>query len=216
MGKGGRKPGKREDRNKRVGKRMPKLGYYLIVTDTKETERNYFEGLRDSLSSEIKNHLVIKVKEAKTTYKLIETTETLVNNSSQYCIPWIVFDKDQVKDFDNLIKEAEAQGIHVGWSSPCFEIWFFAYFGQMPVFNSSQECWKKFKEHLNKNFNKEYQKNNDNIYKLLVTYGDSKIAIEAAEKRYINDFTNSGKKPSETNAVTAVFILVKEILEKIG
>ena len=39
--------GKRRDRNKRVGARVPELGYYLIVTDTEETERNYFEGLRE-------------------------------------------------------------------------------------------------------------------------------------------------------------------------
>lgn len=44
--------GKRRDRNKRVGARVPELGYYLIVTDTEETEKNYFEGLRDSITAE--------------------------------------------------------------------------------------------------------------------------------------------------------------------
>ena len=39
--------GKRKDRNQRVGTRVPELGYYLIVTDTEETEKNYFEGLRE-------------------------------------------------------------------------------------------------------------------------------------------------------------------------
>lgn len=33
-----RRPGKRGDRNARVGIRIPKLGYYLIVTDTVGTE----------------------------------------------------------------------------------------------------------------------------------------------------------------------------------
>lgn len=42
-----RRAGKRKDRNQRVGIRAPELRYYLIVTDTKETEKNYFEGLRD-------------------------------------------------------------------------------------------------------------------------------------------------------------------------
>lgn len=44
-----RRAGKRKDRNQRVGTRVPELGYYLIVTDTKETEKNYFDGLRDRL-----------------------------------------------------------------------------------------------------------------------------------------------------------------------
>ena len=50
-----RRAGKRKDRNKRVGTRIPELGYYLIVTDTEETEKNYFEGLRDSIPVELKN-----------------------------------------------------------------------------------------------------------------------------------------------------------------
>ena len=61
-----RRAGKRKDRNKRVGTRVPELGYYLIVTDTEETEKNYFEGLRDSVPEELKERLVIKVEKAKT------------------------------------------------------------------------------------------------------------------------------------------------------
>ena len=56
-----RRSGKRKDRNQRVGTRVPELGYYLIVTDTKETEKNYFEGLRDSIPAELKDRLVIKL-----------------------------------------------------------------------------------------------------------------------------------------------------------
>lgn len=33
-----RRAGKRKDRNKRVGTRVPELGYYLIVTDTEWVE----------------------------------------------------------------------------------------------------------------------------------------------------------------------------------
>lgn len=44
---------------------MPELGYYLIVTDTEETEKNYFEGLRDNIPVEMKDRLGIKVEKAK-------------------------------------------------------------------------------------------------------------------------------------------------------
>ena len=40
-------------------KRIPDLGYYIIVTDTKETEKNYMEGLRDSLPDELQGRIVI-------------------------------------------------------------------------------------------------------------------------------------------------------------
>ena len=41
--------GKRKDRNARYATREPILGYYLIVTDTEETEKNYFEGAAPSI-----------------------------------------------------------------------------------------------------------------------------------------------------------------------
>ena len=112
-----RRAGKRRDRNKRVGIRVPELGYYLIVTDTEETEKNYFEGLRDSIPAELKDRLVIKVEKAKTV-ELVERALELANKEPQYRIPWIVFDRDQVKDFDNIIQAAEKSGVGAGWSNP--------------------------------------------------------------------------------------------------
>lgn len=92
-----RRAGKRKDRNQRVGTRVPELGYYLIVTDTEETEKNYFEGLRDSIPAE-----------------LVERALELANKEPQYRIPWIVFDRDQVKDFDDIIQAAEKSGVGAG------------------------------------------------------------------------------------------------------
>ena len=116
-----RRAGKRRDRDKRVGTRIPELGYYLIVTDIKETEKNYFEGLRDSIPEKLKDHLVIKVEKAKTV-ELVKKALELTGQDSQYRIPWIVFDRDQVKDFDDIVQEAEKSQGGAGWSNPCFEI----------------------------------------------------------------------------------------------
>ncbi|MDY5499008.1 MAG: hypothetical protein SPF89_02780 [Sphaerochaetaceae bacterium] len=52
-----RRAGKRWDRNDRFATRNPVLGYYLMVTDTEETEKNYFEGLKNSIPSEIRLRL---------------------------------------------------------------------------------------------------------------------------------------------------------------
>ena len=67
--------GKRRDRNAKYAAREPVLAYYLIVTDTKETERNYFEGLRDSIPPGLKRRIVVHVETAKTTYSLVEHTQ---------------------------------------------------------------------------------------------------------------------------------------------
>ena len=57
--------GKRKKRESAI-RRVPDLGYYIVVTDAKETERNYLYGLRDSLPEELRGRIVIKVSTAKT------------------------------------------------------------------------------------------------------------------------------------------------------
>lgn len=47
------------------GNIAPKLGYYFIVTDTEETEKNYLIGLRDSIPDEFRGRIVIKVVSTK-------------------------------------------------------------------------------------------------------------------------------------------------------
>ena len=68
----------------------------------------------------------------------------LTNRESQYRIPWIVFDRDQVKDFDEIIQSAEKSGVGAGWSNPCFEIWMYAYFDEMPAIKESYTCCNRF------------------------------------------------------------------------
>lgn len=155
--------GKRITRDQRATKRIPEMGYYLVVTDTEAIERCYFNGLHDSLSADMKSKLVIKVVETKT-YKLIEKCKELTAYEAQYRIPWIVFDRDQVKDFDLIIEDAEKQGIHVGWSNPCFEIWMFGYFGNIPAIRESWSCCERFDELYQRRTGQKYSKVDKDMY----------------------------------------------------
>lgn len=98
--------GDRRTREQRKKLRIPELGYYLIVTDTEATERCYFNGLHDSLSVEIQDKIVIRVVETKTR-DMIDKCMEMTAYEAQYRMPWIIFDRDQVKDFDEIIREAE-------------------------------------------------------------------------------------------------------------
>lgn len=93
--------GKRKTREQFSKRRIPELGYYFIVTDTKETEQNYMLGLRDSIPKELQGKIVIKVCEAKTV-ELVSEAINMASLQPQYGEPWIVFDRDQVKDFDRI------------------------------------------------------------------------------------------------------------------
>ena len=207
--------GKRWDRNKRVGARVPELGYYLIVTDTEETEKNYFEGLRDSIPEELKDRIVIKVEKARTV-ELVRKALEMTGQESQYRIPSIVFDRDQVKDFDEIIQTAEKSGVGAGWSNPCFEIWMYAYFGEMPVIKESYTCCDQFAKKFEKVTGQKYSKNDRNIYLRLAQLGDEKKAIQLAERCYKRCMEDGKRKPSEMWPACRVHRLVEEILRKTG
>ena len=209
-----RRAGKRKDRNRRMGQRIPELGYYLIVTDTEETEKNYFEGLRDSIPAVLKERLIIKVEKAKTV-ELVKKALELVGKESQYRIPWIVFDRDRVKGFDEIIWTAEKNGVHAGWSNPCFEIWMNAYFGEMPAIRESYTCCGRFADKFEKVTGKKYYKNDTDIYRKLVQYGDFQQAAVLAERSLKKCMDDGKKLPSEMWPACMVQRLVSEIYSKV-
>ena len=95
--------GNRKTREQRKQFKVPELGYHLIVTDTEATERCFFTGLHQALTEDVRNKLVIKVVETKTR-AMIDKCLELTAYDAQYRIPWIVFDRDQVQGFDEIIK----------------------------------------------------------------------------------------------------------------
>ena len=137
--------GKRKTREQLSTRRVPELGYYFIITDTKETEQNYMLGLRNSIPRELQGKLVIKVCKTKTV-ELVSEALDMASLQPQYGEPWIVFDRDQVKDFDQIVSTALGKRINVGWSNPCIEIWFSTYFGTMPTFQDSVSCCNGFSQ----------------------------------------------------------------------
>ena len=108
--------GNRKSREQRKQFKVPELGYYLIVTDTEATERCYFTGLHQALPEDVRNKLVIKVVETKTR-TMIDKCLELTAYDAQYRIPWIVFDRDQVQGFDELLQKLE-QCIREGKTKP--------------------------------------------------------------------------------------------------
>ena len=205
--------GNRKLRRQQKSLRVPDLGYYLLVTDTEGTERCFFDGVKQSLPENIKDRLVIKVIETETD-DLIGTCRKMMAEEAQYRLPWIVFDRDQVPDFDKIIHSAYEQGIKVGWSNPCFEIWMFAYFGSMPNVVDSVTCCSQF-GHIYKNkTGQKYSKSDDQLYGRLCKFGNEDEAIEVAQKKLAQCDREGKKIPSEMCPCTTVHTLLREIKSK--
>ncbi len=195
--------------------RIPQLGYYLIFTDTKETERNYFEGFKNTIPDSLSGKLVISVFDNFKTKDLIEKIEEKAALHPQYCQKWIVFDRDEVTNFDQIIKQAGSQGIHVGWSNPCIESWFHAYFGKMPHCDTSVQCCDQFSAAYKKATRREYDKAEKNIYNYLVRYGDEKNAIEIAKQKLQQHKRENKNAPSKQIPSSTIALLIEEIQAKI-
>lgn len=194
--------------------RIPDLGYYFIVTDTRETEENYMLGLRSSLPKDLQGRIVIKVSKAKTD-ELVTVCKEQAAMEPQYGEPWIVFDRDQVVHFDQIIEIAKQKGINVGWSNPCIEIWFDIYFGRMHSYQDSVTCCREFAHTFEKKTGQEYKKSSSQIYAILNRHGNEMEAIKIAESRLTQYLRNGIIKPSEMCPCTTVHRLVSEIRKKV-
>lgn len=205
--------------------RIPKLKYYLVFTDTDETEKNYLEGLRNEIPNDLRRNLVIKIMPKEKTEDLVNKCLSVLSKDSQLREPWIVLDYDNRQDFDAIVELAEKNGIFVAWSNPCIETWFLAYFGKIPTIHESQQYCKHFcevfKEKLNltspksKKFTKSDYKNDREIYTKLKKFGDEENAFKVVENKRKEHERNKIKKASEKCPCTQIDQLVKEIRRRI-
>lgn len=205
--------GKRSKR--KSNRRIPDLGYYIIVTDTTGTEKIYLNGLRDSIGDKYKDRLIIKVKESND-QNMVKEALKIANMHPQYAQPWIVFDKDKNKDFDKIIHNAEEAGIKVAWSNPCIEIWFHAYFGTMPNCNDSTDCVRKFKREFLNRIGHEYSKTDKNLYSKMFANGDETTAIEISKQKMREHLDRRcDAPPSEMTPCSNMHALIEEVRNKI-
>ena len=203
--------GKRTPRAQRTATRKTQMIHFTVITDTKETEFNYFNGLWRSLPLDISNRLSIHLIKNTQTAKLIDEAIKIRSTNSNYSETWIVLDRDEVKNFDQIVDDAGKYGIQVGWSNPCIEIWFHAYLGKMPFSNNSVECCKEFKRIFEQKVGKRYRKSDTHIYETLSRVGNESDAILFASRRY-EQHRNEGKcKPSEMIPCTTLHIIIQSI-----
>ena len=212
-----RRIGKRKARD--IGSRAnaPDLGYYIIITDAEETEINYITGIKNTIPKNLRRRLVI-VPRKTNTQNLVEEAVNYASRHEQYGEIWIIFDRDKVPNFDKIVALAKKEGVHVGWSNPCIEVWFMLYFDKAPTYMSltpSVECCKKFGELYKNKVGQKYNKGDKNIYEKLIKYGNESKAINRAKNK-LDSYTRSDiTKPSEMISATTIFQLVEEIRNKI-
>ena len=191
-----------------------KSGAYLIVTDAEKTEKYYFEGIKNIIPDNLKNDLQIKIYSNKALSKIIDFAAEERNKDERFRDIWLVFDRDEVKNFDKLIEEAKENKMNVGWSNPCFEIWLMSYFQLSKNIEESQKCCETFEKIFKENTGKKYKKSEEKIYNILCENGDENRAIERAREKY-HQVRKDYSQPSKMIGCTTVYKLVEELKKKI-
>lgn len=191
-----------------------KSGAYLIVTDAEKTEKYYFEGIKNRIPDSLKNDLQIKIYSNKALSKIIDFAAEQRNKDERFRDIWLVFDRDEVKNFDRLIEKAKESKMNVGWSNPCFEIWLMSYFQNPKNINDSQKCCETFEKIFKENTDKNYEKSEEKIYNILCKKGDENKAIQRAREKY-HQVRKEYSQPSKMIGCTTVYNLVEELKKKI-
>ncbi len=198
--------------------RIPKPGSFLIVSEGKKTEPLYFEGLANYISEkygqsiDIEKPMITTQGEGKNTVSLIEATAKIVSRARiLYSQVWVVFDKDDFRDFDEAIVLAEKYGYKTAWSNQSFEYWIYLHFNYSDSALHRNDWVKKLSELFKSwRINEEgYQKNDPKVFEVATTHGSLKAAVNNAiriEKTYDNK-----SKPSLRDPCTMVHHLILEL-----
>jgi len=192
---------------------------YLIVCEGKQTEPNYFNGLKQAINKKYGNKVEVLIPSidikgtGMNTTSLVKYTQRTINHSNKvYGQVWVVFDKDDYNDeqFDSAIKNCD---YNVAWSNPNFEVWLLSHFKKVNRYISKDDVLKELSKEFQKNEQGEYAKNDKNIFDKITSEGKLLRAIKNCE--YMEELNKDGQA-SQRNPMTKVYKLVdglKEYLE---
>lgn len=184
---------KKERRNAKAGKSRKmntrsKRVHFLIICEGEQTEPNYFKALIADQSSVVRE--VYIEGEGCATIALVQRAleikkELEWENGFEFDRVWVVFDKDDFKDFNDAIGMAKKNRLKSAWSNEAFELWYYLHFEYLDDKISRKDYIKKLQKMIRKrtgNVNFKYRKNDPNFYKLLQQIGDEKLAKRFAAR----------------------------------
>lgn len=170
---------------------------FLIVCEGGKTEPNYFIKFRT-------NKTVINIEGLGcNTISLVTKAIELMKNDD-YNQVWCVFDRDifPPEIFNAAFELASRNGIKIAYSNESFELWYFLHFDYLDTALTRDDYCKR----LNKYLGRKYEKNDENMYEVLLAYQPD--AIRNA-KILLKQYNPSN--PVKDNPSTTVHLLVEEL-----
>ncbi|WP_373573570.1 RloB family protein [Collinsella aerofaciens] len=210
--------GRREGRS-----RMVQMTRHLVVSEGKETEPRYFEGVRAALDAANGRKVSIVVKgTGKHTLDLLGfAVEHCRYAPETFDHVWLVFDKDDfpAADFDAMERKfAElsdgSRTFHALWSNPCFELWPLLHLRYTSAPMSAAECQRALSQAMSKGFGVDYRKNIDGLFDLVEENREEALARAARLDGHHDSLGNM--RPSDRNPATRAGDIFEELGPYLG
>lgn len=190
---------------------------FLIVCEGTETEPNYFKAFVKDRWSEVRTVGPVIKGCAKSTCQLVaEAGKIRVDLEKSRQVPfdhvWLVFDKDDFKDFNQAISEAKKKGMMCAWSNESFELWYCLHFQDIKAAlrrNQYIDMIEKCVRKLSKNKDFVYDKASKDFYTLICEHGDELKAGKRA--KLLRKSYGSRTDYDKHNPRTEVDLLVDEL-----
>ncbi len=201
---------------KRQERVRPRQVRFLIVCEGKKTEPHYFEALVTNYTSTVRDETIegegmATVALVKKTLEIKKTLE--LQNAMTFDRVWVVFDKDDFKDFNEAIALARRYGFKSAWTNEAFELWYYLHFEYLDTGIDRAAYIRKLEEVIRKRMGDdtfEYKKGSPDNYRLMQTYGREDLAKRSAVRlrKLFHGSDYASHKPC-----TMVDMLVKELEE---
>ncbi len=189
----------------------------LIVCEGRETEPNYFRGLREEEA--VQQHFNIVVQEGKggsclaVVEQAISEREKAAARRKEFDEVWCVFDVEQAGQRKQVIKArtlASKNEIQVVLSNPSFECWLLAHFDRTKKsFADGNAVIAELNKHWRHTFGQDYEKNDEQLYARLADR--TRPAIDNARRVRENDWASS-PDTVDCNSATDIYRLVERLL----
>lgn len=167
-----------------------------IFCEGEQTEPLYFAGFEKAIKSNpiYKNtvHVHVEGIGAETLRVIYAAEDYVKNNGIENANIWCVYDKDSFPstDFNAVSERARTLNsqqnkvvYHVAWSNQCIEYWFVLHF----AFYTADNDRKYYRSFLHSKFKElkwnKYEKNNNELFKIMTENGNPKQAILWAQRR---------------------------------
>lgn len=196
----------------RVSKGKELKNKIYLYFNSLQTEYNYFSKFKEKLDKSKFIELSLQLnKPSKGGISPKELLDyTLEKNLSEDIKKWIIFDKDEYS-INDVCNVAENNDIEVGFSNPCFELWFLNHFKYTTAFLNQRGCQKELENILRKECNVKYKKNID-MYDLL--YHRINEGIKNSRNQYREKLDLSKDKMNPTTSIYKLVERLNEALQK--